>query len=112
MWNLQFADDIDLMESSNGELQDLTVDRATGCRKEVSADKSKIMTNSTTNTSVDISMNRRKLGGMTSFKYPGATLCKNGTCVAEVRIRIASAMTAMARVVKSIWRRNTISITS
>ena len=35
----------------------------------------------------------------------GATLCKNGACSAEVRIRIASAMAAMARL-------NTISCAS
>ena len=43
-----------------------------------------------------------------AFKYLGATLCKNGTCSAEVRIRIASAMTAIARLSRT-WRCNTIS---
>ena len=48
--NLRFASDIDLMGSSNGELQDLTnglADRATAYGMEVSTEKSKIMTNST-----------------------------------------------------------------
>ena len=50
--NLRFADDIDLMGGSNGELQDLTnrlIDRATAYGMGVSTEKSKIMTNSTNN---------------------------------------------------------------
>ena len=42
-------------------------------------------------------MNGQKLEKVTSFEDMGATRCKNGTCSAEVRIRIASAMAAMAR---------------
>ena len=63
----------------------------------VSTEKSKIMTNSMNNISADISMNGQRLEGVTSLKYLGATLCKDGTCSAEVRIRTASAMVAMAR---------------
>ena len=48
---------------------------------------------------------------VTSFKYLGATLCKDGTCSAEVRIMIASAMAAMARL-NRIWWSNTISFAS
>ena len=43
------------------------------------------------------------LEDVTSFKYLGATLCKDGTCSAEVRIKIASAMAAMDRQ-NRIWR--------
>ena len=74
----------------------------------VSTEKSKIMTNSTNNISADISMNGQKLEEVTSFKFLGATLCKDGTCSAEVRIRFASAVSAMARL-NRIWRCNTIS---
>ena len=48
---------------------------------------------------------------VTSFKYLGATLYKDSTCSAEVRIRIASAMAIMARL-KGIWRCNTITFAS
>ena len=64
---------------------------------EVRTEKSKIITNSTNNISADISMNGQNLEGVTRFKYLRATLCKDGTFSAEVRIRIASAMAAMAR---------------
>ena len=52
----------------------------------VSTEKSKIMTNSTNNISVDISINGLKLEEVTSLKYLGETLCKNGTCSAEIRV--------------------------
>ena len=74
---------------------------------EVTTEKRKIMTNSTNNISADISMNGQKLEEVTSFKYLGATPCKDSTCSAEVRIRIASAMAAMARL-NRIWRCNTL----
>ena len=110
--NLRYADGIDLMGGSNGELQDLTnrpVDRATAYEIEVSTEKSKIMTNNTNSINADIiSMNSQKLEAVTSFKYLGATLCKDGTCSGEICIRIASAMAAMARLNRT-WRCNTIS---
>ena len=47
-------------------------------------------------------MDCQKLEKVTSFKYLGATLCKDGTYSAEVRIRISSAMVAMATL-NRIW---------
>ena len=78
---------------------------------EVGTEKSKFITNSTNNISADISMNSQMLEEVTSFKYLGATLCKDVICSAEVRIRIASTMAAIARL-KRIWRCNTISFAS
>ena len=106
--NLRFANHIDVVGGSNGELQVLPnklVDRAMAYRMEVSTEKSKTMTKSTNNISVDIGINGQKLEGVTSFKYLGATLCKDGTCSAEVRIRIAScsAIAAMARLNRIWW---------
>ena len=105
--NLRFADDIDLM----GGLTNRLIDRVGAYGIEVNTDKSKIMTNSTNTTSADISKSGQKLEEVTSFMYRGATLCKDDTCSAEVRNRIASAMAAMARLSR-IWRYNTISFTS
>ena len=86
------ADDIDLMDSSNDEFQDLTkrlVERAKANGMEVSTEKNKIMTNSTNKSSADVSMNSQKLDEVTSLKYLAATMCKGGTCSAEVSMRIA-----------------------
>ena len=80
--NQRFADDIDIMGGSNGDLQDFLsrfVDRTTAYGMEVSTGKSKIMTQSTNNISADISMNGQKLEEVISFKYLGAALRKDGT---------------------------------
>ena len=63
------------------------------------------------NISADISMNSHELEEATSFMYLGATLCKDVTYSAEVRIRIALPMEAMARL-NRVWRCNTGSLTS
>ena len=105
--NLRFADDIDLMGGSCGELQDLTnrlEDRATAHGMEVSTEKTQIVTNCTNNISADICMNGQKLEEVTDFKYLGATLCKDGTCSAKVHVRIAR--------LNMIWQCNIISFTS
>ena len=68
------------------------------------------MTKSTNNIDVDVSMNGQKLE-VTSFKNVRATLCKNGTCSAEIRVRFASAMAAVARLSR-IWRCNSTSFKS
>ena len=93
------------------EIQDLTnriVDRAMAYWMKVSREKSRIMTKSTDNISTNISRNGQKLEDLTSFKYLGATLCKDDTRSAEIHIRIASAMARLNR----IWRCNTISFAS
>ena len=111
--NPRFADDIDLMGGSNGELQDLTgrlVDRARAYGMEVSTEINKIMTNRA-NISAAISMNGQKLEGVTSFRELGAALCKDGICSAEIRSWVASAMGEKARL-NRIYRCNTISFVS
>ena len=67
-------------------------------------EKSKVMNNST----INIYKNGQKLEEVTSLKYPGATLCRDGTCLAEIRIRISSATAKLHR----IWRSNTPSFAS
>ena len=78
---------------------------------EVSTEKRKIMTNSMNNISADNSMNGQQLEEVPSFMYLRAALCKVGTCSSEVRIGIASAMAAMARLNGIGWC-NTISFAS
>ena len=68
-------------------------------------------TNSTSNSSADVSMNGQKLEGVTNFKNLGATLCNDGTCIAEISTRLAAAMAAMARL-NRIRRSEIISFTS
>ena len=56
-------------------------------------------------------MNSQKLEGVTDFKYLGATLCKDGTCSEEIRIRVVSVMAVMARL-NRILLSSTISFAS
>ena len=48
-------------------------------------------------------MNGEPLEEVSTFKYLGATLSKDGTCAAEIRIRIATATAAMVRLGR-IWK--------
>ena len=73
------------------------VNKATEYGMKVSTEKSKIKTNSMTNISANISMNGQKLEEVISFKFLGATLCRDGTCSAEVLIRITSAMAGLRK---------------
>ena len=62
--NLRFADDIDLMGGTNGELQDLTnrlVDKERAYGMEGSTEKSKIRTSSTNSVSAYFSINGHRL---------------------------------------------------
>ena len=47
------------------------------------------MMNSTNHLNANISTNSQKLEGVAAFKYLGPTLCKDGTCITEISIRIA-----------------------
>ena len=107
--NRRFAENIAPIGGSSDELQYLTnilVDRAMTYGMKVSTEKSKIITNSRINISLDISMNGQRFEEVTRLKYLRETLCKDGTFSAEVRVRIASAMAAMARL-NRIYRCNT-----
>ena len=60
------------MSGSSVEVQDLTnrlVDRAAAFGMEVSTEKSKIMTSTAENISVDISLNDQKLDEVTRFQH-------------------------------------------
>ena len=101
--NLRFADDIDLMGGSNTELQDLTnrlTERAGAYGMEVSTEKSKVMVNSTSNTTAQIYMNGQELEVVDSFKYLGSTLTKDGRSSTEIKTRLALATSALSKLSK------------
>ena len=93
------------MVGSNSELQELTnklVATVGAYGMEISTVKSKVTVNSTNNASVSIIMDGKKLEEMSSFKYLGATLTKDGTCKTEICLWIATAVMArLTRVSKS-----------
>ena len=96
------------MAGSNSELQELTnklIATASAYGMEISTVKSKVMVNSTNNASVSIIMDGKKLEEVSSFKYLGTTLTKDGTCKTEIHIWIATATAAMARLTR-VWKSN------
>ena len=80
--NLRFADDIDGLAGEEEELTNL-VERldiaSTAYGMEISAEKTKLMTNNTTGISTEIQVNRQKIETVTSFKYLGSIITDEGS---------------------------------
>ena len=77
---------------------------------EISAEKTKLMTNSANGIQREIRVKGQKLGTVTSFKYLGAVVSDDGS-KPEVLSRIAQATAALTKL-KPIWRDNSISLGS
>ena len=80
--NLRFADDIDCLAGEEEKLAKLAerLDKAstTYC-KEISAEKTKLMTNNTSGINAEIKVNGQKLETVTSFKYLGSVITDEGS---------------------------------
>ena len=111
--NLRFADDIDGLAGEEEELANL-VDRldkaSTAYGMEISAEKTKLMTNNTSGTNTEIKVNEQKLETVTSFKYLGSVITDEGS-KPELLCRIAQATAALTRL-KPIWIDKSISLSS
>ena len=111
--NLRFADDIDALAEEEQELEALVESLDKTCTRykmEISAEKTKLMTNSATGIQREIRVKGQKLGTVTSFKYLGAVVSDDGS-KPEVLSRIAQATAALTKL-KPIWRDNNISLGS
>ena len=79
--NLRFADDIDALAEEEQELEALveSLDKTcTRCKVEISAEKTKLMTNSASGIQRE-KVKGQKLGTVTSFKYLGAVGSDDGS---------------------------------
>ena len=89
--NLCFADDIDGLAGEEEELAKLIehLDKAsTACSMEISAKKTKLMTNNASGINTKIKVNGQKLQTVTSFKYLGSVLSRIAqTTVALTRLK-------------------------
>ena len=111
--NLRFADDIDGLAGSEEELISLvdrldTTSQAYGM--EISAEKTKVMTNNPQGIKTEIKVKGQKLETVNSFKYLGAIVSDEGS-KPEVLARIAQTTAALAKL-KTIWRGRIISLAS
>ena len=111
--NLRFADDIDGLAGSEDELKRL-VERLDNTSKaygmEISAEKTKTMTNNTNGIGTTIQVGNHALETVPSFKYLGAIVSDEGS-KPEILARIAQATAALSKL-KTIWKDRTISTTS
>ena len=111
--NLRFADDMDALAEEEQELEALVESLDKTCTRykmEISAEKTKLMTNSANGIQREIKIKGQKLGTVTSFKYLGAVVSDDGS-KPEVLSRIAQATAALTKL-KPIWRDNNISLGS
>ena len=111
--NLQLADDIDALAEDEQELEALVESLGKICTRykmEISAEKTKLMTNSANGIQKEIKVKGQKLGTVTSFKYLGAVVSDDGS-KPEILSRIAQATAALTKL-KPIWRDNNVSLGS
>ena len=108
--NLRFADDIDALAEEEQELVESPDKTCTRYKMEISAENTKLMTNSATGIQREIKVKGQKLGTVTSFKYLGAVVSDDGS-KPEVLSGIAQATAALTKL-KPIWRDNNISLES
>ena len=111
--NLRFADDIDALAEEEQELDALvkSLDKTCiRCKMEISAEKTKMMTNSAGGIQREIKVKGQKLGTVKSIKYLGADVSDEGS-KSEVLSRISQATAALTKL-KPIWRDNNISLGS
>ena len=77
---------------------------------EISAEKTKLMTNNTSGINTEIKVNGQKLETVTSFKYLGSVITDEGS-KPEILSRIAQATAALTRL-KPVWIDKSISLSS
>ena len=105
--NLRFADGTDALTEEEQELEALveSLDKiCTRYKMEISAEKTKLMTNCANGIQREIKVKGQKLGTVTSFKYLGAVVSDKGS-KPEVLSRIAQASAALTKL-KPIWKGN------
>ena len=98
--NLRFADDIDGFAGEEEELANLVehLDKAsTAYGIEMSAEKTELMTNSTSGINTEIKVNGQRLETVRRFKYLGSVKTYEGS-KPEILSRIAQTITALTRV--------------
>ena len=111
--NLRFADDIDGLAGKEEELVNLVEhldSNSTAYGMQISAEKTKLMTNNTNGINTDIRISDVKLDCVDSFKYLGAIVADEWSRP-EVLARSAQTTAALAKL-KTIWNDKNIVLSS
>ena len=109
--NLRFADDIDGLAGSEEELANLVkrLDKTSiSYGMQISAEKTKLMTNSTDGINTQIKIGEQNLEKVDSFKYLGAIVSEEGS-KPEIMSRIAQTTASLKRL-KTIWRHRNLAL--
>ena len=111
--NLRFADDIDGLAGDEQELANL-VERlektSTSYGMEISAEKTKLMTNNIKGISTEVKVNGQRLETVKSFRYLGSIITDEGS-KPEILARIAQTTAALTRL-KPLWNDRNITVSS
>ena len=102
--NLRFADDIDGLAGDEEELANLVerLDKSSiAYSMEISAEKTKLMTNNTSGINTEIKVNGQRLGTVKSFKYLGSVITDEGS-KPEILSKIVQTTAALTRL-KPVW---------
>ena len=108
--NLRFADNIDGLagEEQLANLVERLDKASTAYGMEISAEKTKLMTNNTSGINTEIKVNGQKLELVTSFKYLDSVITDEGS-KPEILSRIAQTTAALTRL-KPVWINKSISL--
>ncbi|KAI0221682.1 hypothetical protein LSAT2_027035 [Lamellibrachia satsuma] len=109
--NLRFADDIDGLAGDEQELVNLVEHlekTSSSYGMEISAEKTKLMTNSTQGISTEVKVNGQRLEAVTSFRYLGSIITDEGS-KPEILARIAQTTAALTRL-KPLWNDRNITV--
>ena len=108
--NLRFADDSYPIAGSESELQTITdvLEKSSAYGMEINHDKCKIIVNGE-GPSPMIYMYDKNIENVEHFKYLGAILTNSGNSKNEIRIRLATAVSALVKLEK-IWRSGEIEL--
>ena len=111
--NMQFANETDAVAEEAQEQEAQVESLSKTCTRymmEISAEKTKLMTNSANGIQREIKVKGQKLGRVTSFKYLRAVVSDHGS-KPEILSRIAQATAALTQL-KLVWRDNNIPLGS
>jgi len=110
--DLDFADDIALLEDSLHNMQLLTTaleEEASRVGLYINPDKCKVMVSSSWSGSTDVHVQGSTVEVVDEFCYLGSYVARNGSCEKDVRVRIGKAAAIFGKM-KKVWRNKHMSL--
>ena len=111
--NLSYPDDTALISSTKENLQNMINRVASASNKHglyLNSKKTKIMAIGRNKTETNIFLNNERLEQVESYLYLGASISEDGTCMPEIKTRLAIAKSNMLKLL-NIWKDKSIQTT-